>query len=257
MLWPVKSYSYADPILVQRFSVRGVLFPFAAVACFTAIVAALSFWSWRKSQRELRPQQVLGLRVATILGVLLLVLPLLPTLDLNALNPGDFLHGRYTYLPLAGLLLLIATWYCSLRNFRVVWLCIATSLAIAFATLTFSQEAQWKDDSSVFTTAHELAPHNAPVAKKLADTHVLQALKLEDEGRCSEAISIFHRVTKDYPEDWLAWGGLGVCYVQVNDLPKAEEALHRAADLSNNTRVIQQWQELRAHMGLSNPASAN
>ena len=257
MLWPVKSYSYADPILVERFSVRDVLFPFAAVACFTAIVAALSFWSWRKSQRELGPQQVLGLKVAIILGLLLLVLPLLPALDLNALNPGDFLHGRYTYLPLAGLLLLTAAWYRPVRNFRVVWLCIATSLTIAFATLTFSQEAQWKDDSAVFTTAHELALHNLPVAKKLADTHVLHALKLEDEGRCGEAISIFHRVIQDYPEDWLAWGGLGVCYVQLNDLPKAEEALHRAADLSNNTRVIQQWKELRTHMALSNPASAN
>ena len=257
MLWPVKSYSYADPTLVERFSVRGVLFPFLTFACSTAIVAALSFWVWRKAQRELGPQQILGVKVAMIIGVLLLVLPLLPALDLNALNPGDFLHGRYTYLPLAGLMLLIATWYRSLRNFRVVWLCIVTLLTIAFATLTFSQQAQWKDDSTLFTTAYQLAPHNTPVAKNLANTHVQEALKLEDEGRCSEAIPIFNRVIHDYPEDWFAWGGLGVCYVQLNDLPKAEEALHRAADLSHNNRVIQQWQELRAHMGVSNPASAN
>jgi hypothetical protein len=37
----------------------------------------------------------------------------------------------------------------------------------------------------------------------------------------------------------------------LNNLPKAEESLHRAADLSQNPRVIQQWQELRAQMGLS------
>ncbi|MBV9482697.1 MAG: tetratricopeptide repeat protein [Acidobacteria bacterium] len=257
MLWPVRPYSYADPTLVERFSVRGVLFPSLAFVCCAAIVAALSFWVWRRSQRELGPQQVLAVKLAIIIGVLLLVVPLVPALDFNALNPGDFLHGRYTYLPLAGLMLLIASWYRLVKKFRVVCFCIAISLTIVFAILTFSQEAQWKDDSTLFTTAHRLAPHNAPVAQNLANTHVQEALKLVDEARCSEAIPVFDRVIQDYPKDWLAWGGLGVCYVQLNDLPKAEQALYRAADLSHNSRVIQQWQELRAHMRLSNPASLN
>jgi branched-subunit amino acid transport protein AzlD len=257
MLWPVKSYSYADPILVEHFSLRGVLYPSLAFACFAMILAALSFWLWQKSQRVLAPQQAAGVKVAIIIGVLLLILPLLPALDLNALNPGDFLHGRYTYLPVAGLMLLIATCYRLLKNVRVVWLCVAISLTAIFASLTFSQQVEWKDDSAVFTTAHQLAPHNAPVMRNLANTHVHEALQLEDEGRCSEAIPVFDRVVHDYPEDWFAWGGLGVCYVQLNNLPKAEEALHRAADLSHNSRVIEQWQELRAHMGLPNSASAN
>jgi len=257
MLWPVKSYSYADPILVEHFSLRGVLYPSLAFACFAMILAALSFWLWQKSQRVLTPQQAAGVKVAIIIGVLLLILPLLPALDLNALNPGDFLHGRYTYLPVAGLMLLIATCYRLLKNVRVVWLCVAISLTAIFASLTFSQQVEWKDDSAVFTTAHQLAPHNAPVMRNLANTHVHEALQLEDEGRCSEAIPVFDRVVHDYPEDWFAWGGLGVCYVQLNNLPKAEEALHRAADLSHNSRVIEQWQELRAHMGLPNSASAN
>ena len=251
MLCPVRSYSYADPALAQHFSVRGVLLPSVALMCSAAIVAVLSFWAWRRAQRELGPQQVLSVKVAVISGVLLLLLPLLPALDLNALNPGDFLHGRYTYLPLAGLMLLVATWCRLLRNFRIVLLCVAISLTIVFAAFTFSQEGQWKDDSTVFTTAHQLAPHNAPVAQNLANTYVQGALRLEDEGRCSEAMPVFDRVIGEYPENWFAWSGLGICYVQLNDLPKAEQALHRAADLSHNSRVIQQWQELRAHMGLS------
>jgi protein O-mannosyl-transferase len=258
MLWPVRSYSYADPTLVEHFSARGVLFPSIAIACTLAIVAAIWFWAWRKAQHELGPKQVPGIKVALTIGGLLLALPLLPALDLNALNPGDFLHGRYTYLPLAGFMLLLATCYRLLRKqFRLGSLCVAILLTIAFAALTFSEEAEWKDDSTVLTTAHQLAPHNRPVAQKLANTYVEAALKLEDEGRCSEAIPVFDRVIGEYPEDWFAWGGLGVCYVQLNDLPKAEEAMHRAADLSHNTRVIQQWQELRAHMGLSNSASVN
>ena len=59
-----------------------------------------------------------------------------------------------------------------------------------------------------------------------------------------------------YPQDWYAWAGLGDCYVQLNDLVKAEESLHRAVDISRDSRVIEQWQELRAHMGLSSSVPA-
>ena len=186
-----------------------------------------------------------------------MVLPLLLTLNLNALNPADFLHGRYTYLPLAGLMLLMATLCHVAGKARPFLLCAGGVLVIAFAALTFVQEKQWKDDATVFTIAHELAPHNGPVARHLADTNVQAALELDQEGRCSEAIPLLEKVTNDYPQDWYAWGGLGDCYVQLNDLVKAEESLHRAADISRDSRVIEQWQELRAHMGLSVPVPAN
>ena len=79
-------------------------------------------------------------------GTFLLVLPVLLTLDLNALNPGDFLHGRYTYLPSAGLMILVATgWHISGR-LRVPLLFAAGLLAVGFAVLVVSQEKQWKDD---------------------------------------------------------------------------------------------------------------
>jgi tetratricopeptide (TPR) repeat protein len=250
----VRSYAFADPILIEQFSVRSVLFPVFAVACFASIVGALSFSAWRRGEREVAPKQATGIKVALIIGGLLLVLPLLPALDLNALNPGDFLHGRYTYLPLAGLMLLLATGLHLVKNFRVVLLCTAAGLTIAFVALTFAQETMWKDDATVFTTAHRLAPRNAPVAQNLANTFVQAALKMEDEGRCSDAIPIFDRVIQDYPQDWFAWAGRGVCYVQLNDLAKAEESLHRAADISHNSRVVEQWQELRAHMGLAGSA---
>jgi tetratricopeptide (TPR) repeat protein len=154
-------------------------------------------------------------------------------------------------------MLLIATGWHSLAKVRLILLCTAGILAIAFAALTFSQQTQWKDDATVFATAHQLAPHNAPVAQNLANTYVTAAMQLQDEGRCSEAVPILDGVLRDYPDDWLAWAGLGVCYVQLNDLPKAEASLHRAADISRKPQVIQQWQELRAHMGLPSSAPAN
>ena len=257
MLWPVKSYSFADPILVETFSVRAFLLPLLALACATVILAAAVLWAWKTSQREPGERDSIGIESVLIIGTILLLLPLLLALNLNALNPGDFLHGRYTYLPLAGLMLLVATGLHLLGKLgksgkmRIVSLGSVCVLVVASALFTFAQQNQWKDDSTVFTVAHQLAPHNAPVAQNLADTRLQSALQLDEQGRCPEALPVFEQVTQEYPQNWYAWAGLGDCYVQLNNLPKAEESLHRAADLSQNPRVIQQWQELRAQMGLS------
>lgn len=254
LLWPDHSRAFADPALADRFSFRGVLMPGLGVGCAVAMLALALFWAWKKAQRDLPPQDAVKVDYALLIGALLLVLPILLTLDLNALNPGDFLHGRYTYLPLAGLMLLVATvWHLS-GKMRIPLLCAAGVLAVGFAVLSLSQEKQWKDDLTVFTVAHELAPHNAPVAKNLADAHVQAALQLADDGRCNEAMPVFEQVSQEYPQDWYAWAGLGDCLVQLNNLPKAEESLRRAAELSHNSRVVQHWQELRAHMGLPNSA---
>jgi Tfp pilus assembly protein PilF len=67
---------------------------------------------------------------------------------------------------------------------------------------------------------------------------------------------IFDDVNSEYPDDWFTWAGRGICFVQANDLVRAEDAFHRAADLSHDPRVVEQWQALREHMGLptSSPA---
>jgi hypothetical protein len=257
LFWPVRSYSFADPTLVEAFSFRGVVLPLLGLVSAAMIMAGVVFWGWRKARREPDEEQTVGVRTALVAGTLLMVLPLVLTLNLNALNPGDFLHGRYTYLPLVGLTLLVATLCHMAGKARTLLLCAGGALAIAFAALTFVQEKQWKDDATVFTIAHELAPQNGPVARNLANTQVQAALELDQEGRCSEAIPVLEKVTNDYPQDWYAWAGLGDCYVQLNDPVKAEESLHRAADISRDSRVIEKWQELRAHMGVSSSVPAN
>jgi hypothetical protein len=60
-------------------------------------------------------------------------------------------------------------------------------------------------------------------------------------------------VNREYPEDWYGWAGPGDCLVQLNKYPQAEESFHKAADLSHDQHVIEQWQLLRERMGL--PAS--
>jgi hypothetical protein len=254
LLWPVRARAFADPTLAERFSVGGVLLPGLGVVCIAAILGGGLFWAWKKARHVVPNDEELGIQYALLTGTLLLVLPILLTLNLNALNPGDFLHGRYTYLPLAGLTLLLATgWHLSGRM-QIPLLGVAGLIAIAFAGLTVSQEGMWKDDLTVFTVAHQLAPNNGPVARNLANAHVQGALHLADDGRCSEAMPTFEEVAQEYPQEWYAWAGIGECAVQLNDLPRAERALYRAAELSHDPRVLQQWQELREHMGLQNSA---
>jgi len=256
MIWPVKSYSFADPVLIERFSVGGDLLPVLALLLCGVVLTAAWAWAWRTLRTQLTGPEAAKARFGLIAGGLLLVLPLLPTLNLNALNPGDFLHGRYVYLPLTGLSLLIAIGVHLANGLRRPLLCVAGVIAIAFVPLTWSQEKQWKDDLTVFATAHELAPHNRPVARNLADTRVRAALLIAGEGRCREAMPVFDEVNREFPDDWYTWAGRGICFVRANDLIRAEEAFHRAADLSHDPRVVEQWQALREHMGLSTSTPA-
>lgn len=249
LLWPVRPRAFADPSLTDTFSLRGVLLPGLGVCCVLAVLTGAYFWTGRRT-RDLPDQAALRIRRAFLLGTLILLLPILLTLNLNALNPRDFLHGRYAYLSLTGLMLLLATGYHLAEKAHIVMLSAAAVVALAFCLLTVKQEGAWKDDLTVFTVAHQNAPHNAPVAQKLANTHVQVALALDEAGRCDEAMPIFDQVIQEYPNDWFAWAGRGECFFKLGDLPSAEHSLRRASELSHEPRVIEQWQELRARMGL-------
>jgi len=257
IVWPLKSYSFADPMLIQTWSWSGVFAPLLKIACCAAVLGGALLWVWRNAKDSLTRRERWTFQVAFITGGLLLVLPLLPALNLNALNPGDFLHGRYTYLPLAGVALLLAMICHFAGKLRIMVAIAIAVLAVGFAPLTLAQEQQWADDLSVYTVARQIAPANAPVARDLADARVRDALLLEEDGRCSEAIPVFEQANREYPDDWYALAGLGYCFVESNDLVKAEQFLHRAVDLSHDSGIIQQWRELRTHMGLPVPAQPN
>ena len=249
LLWPVRLRAFADSSQVDTFSARDVLLPGLGVGCALMVLAAALLWVWKKA-RDLPDREAAGVECALVLGSLFLVFPILLALNLNALNPGDFLHGRYTYLSLTGLMLLLAIGWHLMDELRIASLAVAGMLAIVFTVFTVRQESAWKDDLTVFTVAHQAAPHNTPVALNLARAHVQVALQLGEAGRCNEAVVTFNEVIREFPQDWYAWAGLGECQLQLNDLAKAEQSLHRAAELSHEPRVMQEWQELRAQMGL-------
>ncbi|MGD1079873.1 MAG: tetratricopeptide repeat protein [Candidatus Sulfotelmatobacter sp.] len=250
LLWPVRERAFADPTLADTFSLHGVLLPGLGLCCAAAVLVGGCIWAWRRARRDLPDEEAVGTERALLLGTLILVLPILLTLNLNALNPGDFLHGRYTYLPLTGLMLLLTTgWHLAKRG-RIALLLAAGLVAVAFSVLTVKQESMWKDDLTVFTVAHQSAPHNGPVAQNLANAHVQVALGLDEDGRCDEAMPMFDQAIQLYPQDWFAWAGRGECLFKLNDLPGAEQSLRRASELSREPRVTEEWQQVRARMGL-------
>ena len=159
---------------------------------------------------------------------------------------------------LSGLMLLAATgWHIvgnacwnTAKKAQIVLLVATALAAVAFAILTVRQEGMWKDDLTVFTVAHQMAPHNDPVALNLTQAHVQVALRLDEDGRCDEAMPIFNQATEQYPQEWFAWAGRGECLVKLNDLPGAERSLRRAFEISHEPRVAEQWQQVRAMMGL-------
>jgi len=252
LLWPVQPHAFADPTLADRFSVRGVLLPGLGVLCALAILLWACVRAYRRARRDLPDREAANVERALLLGMLLLVLPILLTLNLNALNPGDLLHGRYTYLPLTGLMLLLATGWHRVKKGRTVLSVAVALVAVTFSVLAVRQEGAWKDDLTVFTVAHQYAPHNEFVAKNLVMAHVQIALRgLDEGGRCDDSVPIFEQAIQQYPQEWFAWAGLGECLVKLNDLPRAEQSLRRASDLSHEPRVTEAWQQVRARMGLS------
>lgn len=252
LFWPIRSHAFADPVLVESLSVSRVLLPALGALGAIAVLVGVLLWIWRIADRDLAPGQTIGAKYALVLGTLLLVLPILPTLDLNALSPGDSLHGRYTYLPLAGLMLLTATGWSLTGKYRLPCLCGIGVLGIAFVALTLPQEQQWRNDSTIVAVARQNAPHNAPIAQTLADERVHTALQLNAEGKYSEALPLLEQITAEHSQDWYAWAALADCYYHLNNLPEAEQSLRRAAELSHKPEVIQQLRELREEMGMPN-----
>lgn len=248
LFWPVRSRAFSNSSLISSFSFRHVLLPLLEVTCALTILVAALTWAWKKS-REHSGEEKQGLQQALVIGTLLFLLPFPLTLNLNALEPGDFLHGRYMYIPLCGLALLLATAWHLAGKAQKPLAGIAVVIIIAFGVLTAQQEGIWKDDLTLFTAVNQFAPRNAPIAHDLSRAHVQVALSLDEDGRCDEAMPIFNQAIQQYPKDWFAWAGRGECLLKLNDLQGSEQSLHQAYELSNEPRVREEWRMVRERMG--------
>ena len=71
-----------------------------------------------------------------------------------------------------------------------------------------------------------------PVAFEDADKLQSEAFNAQSAGDCPTAIQLATRVTQLVPQHWDAWNLLGNCYMELDDLAKAEGAFKRQIEVS-------------------------
>jgi protein O-mannosyl-transferase len=162
-------------------------------------------------------------RRAAWFAVALIALPLLPVLDLRSLTVGDVVHDRYLYLSSIGFALLIALSLREIerrrRSFRAV--ALAGLIAVLFAALAVTQEAQWANDIQLYTRGVQSAPDNLTVRDNLANA-LVAANQLE------RAIPVYMDILQRNPNFWPANYNLGFAYYKMGNYAAAEEFLRRA-----------------------------
>ena len=241
LIWPVESKAFADSPMTDAWSFSHVLVPLALLL----LVFTLGAFTLRWMLGSNGAPRSKAVRAAIWSGVLLLVIPILPVLDAGALVKGDVLHGRYVYLPSAGLALLLATaWHLlQKQQAKSILLVMAGVLFLCSAAFTFRQEGAWRNDLTVWQSAYEVAPNNAEVLYHLA-------AELVRARRIPEALPISREWTVHDPENWRSWATAGECYMKLGRMRDAEPLLSHAHDLNHDdARLNWELQSVRMQVG--------
>lgn len=240
--WPVRLRDFGDSEVIQHMSLEHVLLPALALVCVAAILSGV-LWSGRcAARRYLNRGEGFAIERTLVLGILLLLLPILPALNVNGFAAYDFLHARYMYLPLAGVAILIAAGLHVLPRGRLAAAIALVTLCAALIPLNRRLQRPWVDDMTLWTTMHAEEPENWFVTANLGTE-----LYLAD--RCGEALPLFRRVVQQNPDAWSTWAALGDCNLKMKDLPAAELAMGRAAQISGDPRLAKEWQRIRGLLG--------
>ena len=192
LLWPVHlSVCYEVPL-------ENSVWP---LLLLIAVVVSL-IWAVRSCAANIR------------LGAAWFAITLAPSLSLRYLNPGDFVHDRYLYLPFVGLALIVAVWLSRI-NFTRVWGIASLALGLALCIGTRSNLHIWQDDTSLFQRAIETAPNNPFVKLNLAVAYL-------NSNRATEAIPLLQQAIQLNPTYWRPYYILGQYYQHTGNDVEAE-----------------------------------
>jgi protein O-mannosyl-transferase len=148
-------------------------------------------------------------------GVAWFVITLAPGLSLRYLLRGDYVHDRYLYLPLVGLVLVVAVW---ISKVELTPLRAGAGVAL-LALCCWGVRANlpiWHDDIGLFQRAAEMAPRNPYAKNNLADAY----LKAHREA---EAYPLLEEVIALDPDYRLGYYNMGRYYQQVGNATQADE----------------------------------
>ncbi len=157
--------------------------------------------------------------------------PILPTLYLRAVAPGDFVHDRFLYLPSVGIVILIALAVEQVSTSKtlrrsgapVKWAVVAILCTAAFVG-TLSHQLQWASNILLYQNGIKSAPQNLGVQDNLAN-------ELANMGRYDRAISLYLNVLQRDPRFWRSNYNLGYAYYRTGRFSEAEDYLNRAIQI--------------------------
>jgi protein O-mannosyl-transferase len=192
------------------------------------------------------------------IGLIWLIVPLLPMLDIRSFNHEFLVQDRYLYLSLLGAGLLIAGagrwlndhWKLISRQtgkddekneglkLEPLLLILEAVLLIGIISITIQQNNVWVNEESLWSRAHENAPDSCAVNLQLG-------FLSEDAGRINEALSYYEQMTRSCPNSPRGYYKMGILYGQLGDLTRAEAAFRRMTEVTSDVDL-----QAMAHLNL-------
>lgn len=200
---------------VSRPSENGFCLPLLAL-----LACALVLYAWQRKADT---------KMVRMAGVWFL-LPLLPTLNLNAFRIGEFVHDRFLYVSVMGMALLVGLAADKLKGwarfatfpFPGAAACVLVG-GILFG-LTVVQAGVWKNDLTLFSRAYQFSPHSRSASSNLARV-------LGRQGRLAEAKEVYLRSLQEWPMEWITNYNYGYFSYGNGDMSEAEKYLLRAIEI--------------------------
>jgi len=197
---------------------------FLPALCIVGVGVALWF-----ERRQLGEKEV-------AFASLWMLIPMLPVLYASVFPPHDIVHDRYFYLPSVGasLVVALAVQRLTIRGAALTSAEPAPAFLLAFlafgatlAVLASHEASFWRDDITMFSRAHTLAPLN-PVARNDYGVE-LASLGYDDAAR-----AVFHEAIQADSKDWAAYFNLGRIAYEEGNYADAEYWLRQANIMNHN-----------------------
>ena len=166
------------------------------------------------------------------IGLALLAVPLLPTLNIAAFHPEQLVHDRYLYVPLLGFLILtvpiFATFLQRVRDESpsgrglLVFIC-AAMISFPLAAQTIRYNSAWTSNLALW----EWGVRSDPTS---AFNYQQYGVQLHEAKRLEEAISAFNRAIEILPSP-VAYLARGTTFIDQKKFEEAERDLHQLTSI--------------------------
>lgn len=180
-------------------------------------------------------------------GIIWLIVPLLPVMDVRAFRPEELIHDRYLYFSLIGAGLVLGQSFLSLNTWLVMQdnqktsdqkVLIKPSLIIVIAVIftllaatTIKQNSVWTDDWQLWTSIQQNFPTACLANKELGRICI-------DKKMYSQAITYFEQAKETCPDSLPVHESLGFLYLDNGDFTRAEAEVLRLIELAPNSFIL-------------------